>query len=345
MGFIFAARDVNPFSSLAHWLNPAPILHRDVQAVLPHVLAALNDIGTAGKLATVAPNLGRELAAPLSRALEYCDTLVAGVPGLIDIDHNAFAADPLVHALFASPADIDAMLGRSMDLRDFLAASPRADSEHLYSLLAMRRHEKTTMGIELDGTTLRADVPQHLLYFTDHTLVELGGDLDVTRAKLRLAAFDSLMACFADHVKAIYRERQLLSDDRALERAHLAVLRGKESGQEFVVHTRRIGELDRRLSAVADSLQPGVLIDALVHFLASPESSLRLEPVEVCVDRSGVIRTGSAAADGRADTIGFPELVARDRRRHVVVLARFRRDDALRAVAAIRDQQARFIVI
>lgn len=336
---------MNPFSSLVHWLNPAPVLHHQVQAVLPHVLATLNDIGTAGKLAAIAPNLSRDLAVPVSRALDYCDTLVAGVPGLIDIDRSAFAANPLVHALFASPADIDTMLGRSMDLRDFLASSPRADSEHLYSLLAMRRHEKATLGMELDGTTLRADVPQNLLYFTDHTLVELGGDLDVTRAKLRVAAFDSLMSCFADHVKAIYQERQLLCDDRAFERAHLAVLRGKESGQEFVVHTRRISELDQRLSALADSLQPGLLIDALIHFLASPESSLRLEPVEVCVDRSGVIRTGLAAADGRADAIGFPELVARDRRRHVVVLARFRRDDALRAVAAIRDQQARFIVI
>lgn len=336
---------MNPFSALVHWLKPPPGLRREAQAVLPRVLAMLNDLGTAGKLAAISPNSDRVLAAPVSRALDYCDALVAGVPGLIDIDHGAFAANPLVHALFATPSDIDAMLGRSMDLRDFLAASPSADQEHLYSLLAMRRHERTTMGIELVGTTLRSDVPQNLLYFTDHTLVELGSDLEATRAKLRLTTFDSLLACFADHVKAIYQERQFLRDDRAFERAHLAVLRGKEAGQEYVVHTRRIDELDRQLSAVADSLQPGALIDALARFLASPESSLRLEPVEVCVDRSGVIRTGTAAADGSADTIGFPELVARDRRRHVVVLARFRRDDALRAVAAAREQQARFILI
>ncbi len=333
------------FANLANLLKPAPALRHEVEAVLPHVIATLNDIGTAGKLAAIDSALTRELAAPVSRALDYCDALVAGVPGLIDIDRSAFAADPLVHALFASPADIDNMLGRSMHLRDFLAASPGADSEHLYSLLAMRRHEKATMGIELDGNTLRTDVPQNLLYFTDHTLVELGGDLGVTRAKLRLAAFDSLMACFADHVKAIYQERQSLRDDRAFESAHLAVMHGKESGQEYVVRTRKISELDGRLGALAKSLQPGPVIDALADFLARPESSLRLEPVEVCVDRSGVIRTGQAAADGHADTIGFPELVARDRRRHVVVLARFRREDAQRAVAAIRDQQARFIVI
>lgn len=72
---------------------------------------------------------------------------------------------------------------------------------------------------------------------------------------------------------------------------------------------------------------------------------MRLEPIEVCVDRSGIIRDGKAAAEGRADTIGFPELTARAQRRHVVVLARIRREDAERAVAAIRNQQSRFVVI
>lgn len=337
------------FFDLARLFKPSPPVRDEVQAVLPHVVATLNDIGAAGKMAAIDPSLVRELTVPVSRALDYCDSLVAGVPGLIDIDRHAFAADPLVHALFASASDIDAMLGRSMHLRDFLAAAPPTDGEHLYSLLAMRRHEKPTLGLELAGGTLRTDVPQNLLYFTDHTLLELGGDIGATRTKLRVAAFDSLMACFADHVKAIYQERQALRDDRAQENAHLAahlaVLRGQESGQEHVVRTRRIAELDERLSALANSLQAGPLIAALADFLIRPESSLRLEPVEIRVDRNGVIRTGQDAENGQADTIGFPELVARDRRRHVVVLARFRREDAQRAVATIRDQQARFIVI
>ncbi|MRR17864.1 MAG: hypothetical protein EG826_15560 [Deltaproteobacteria bacterium] len=264
---------------------------------------------------------------------------------MVDIDRSAFASNPLVHALFASPADIDLMLGRSMHLRDYLASAPALSGDYLYSLLAMRRCEKATFGMELEGDALRADVPQNLLYFTDHTLVELGDDLDTTRAKLCLDAFDSLMTSFADHFKAIFDEQQSLKNHRAFESAHMAVMRGKTGGPEFVVRTRKVSELDERLRAVAELLQPGPMLDALANFLAHPESSLRLEPVEVCVDRSGVILTGDAAAARSANIIGFPELVARDRRRHVVVLSRFLRQDAQRAVEEIRDQQARFLVI
>lgn len=336
---------MNLLAAFAKVFKSAPAERSDVQAALSHVAITLRELGTAGKMAVADPAFVHKLTGPVSITLDYCDALVAGVPGLVDIDRSSFASDPLVHALFASPADIDLMLGRSMHLRDYLASTAAGSGNYLYSLLAMRRREKSTLGIELDGDTLRADVPQSLLYFTDHTLVDLGDDLDVTRAKLRLDAFDSLMTSFADHFKAIFNEQQALRNNRAFENAHLAVLRGKESGQEYVVHTRQVTELDDRLRAVAEILQPGPMLDALANFLSSPESSLRLEPVEVCVDRSGVILTGEAAARGSADTIGFPELVARDRRRHVVVLSRFLRQDAQRAVEAIRDQQARFVVI
>ena len=330
-------------SSLGQWLRPAPPVAGPVQDALHRAAAALG-----GQMQNDA-QFQRRLQRPVAHALDYCDSLADAVPGTIDIDRSAFASNPLVHALFASPGDIDTMLGRSLDLRNYLEHSPSGSDnksgEHLYSMLAMRRKEKPTMGMELDGNTLRSDVPQTLLYFADHTLVDLASSLEATRAQLRLAAFDSLMACFTGHLESVRTERKRLRDHRAMESAHLTMVRGNASGQDIAVHTRQITELDARLQSVAESLQPGPVVDALAEFLASPETSLRLEPIEVCVDRSGVIRDGKAAAEGKADTIGFPELIARDQRRHVVVLARIRREDAERAVAAIRDQQARFIVI
>ena len=328
-------------SSFAQWLRPAPPVSGPVHDALQRAARAL------GAQMAQEPSFQRRLQQSVSHALDYCDSLAAAVPGTIDIDRSAFANNPLVHAIFASPGDIDTMLGRSLDLRDYLDRSPagNGNGEHLYSLLAMRRKEKPTMGMELEGNTLRSDVPQTLLYFADHTLVDLAPSLDATRGQLRLAAFDRLMACFTGHLESVRAERKRLRDHRAMESAHLTMVRGSSSGQDITVHTRQIAELDARLQSVAESLQPGPIIDALAEFLAAPETSLRLEPIEVSVDRSGVIRDGKAAAEGRADTIGFPELIARDQRRHVVVLARIRREDAERAVAAIRDQQSRFVVI
>jgi hypothetical protein len=71
--------------------------------------------------AQMAPNFEKKLAFPLQHALGYCDGLVAALPGPIEINRQAFANDPLVHALFATAEDIDQMLGRSQAVRDFLA--------------------------------------------------------------------------------------------------------------------------------------------------------------------------------------------------------------------------------
>jgi hypothetical protein len=41
---------------------------------------------------------------------------------------SAFAADPVVHALFAPPDDIADMLGKSRELREFLAEPANAQA-------------------------------------------------------------------------------------------------------------------------------------------------------------------------------------------------------------------------
>ena len=324
---------------LTGWAQAAPPPHPATVQAFQRITAMLG------------PALGdpavrhKRLQRPLQHALDYCGELALQVPGVLDIAHRSFAADPLVHALFASADDIDTMLARSLQLREHLDATRFSDAEHVHALLAMRRHEKAVLGMEIMGDTVRTDVPQTLLYFADHTLAAVAEEPEQTRDNLRLTAFDSLITSFANHLDAIRQEKQQVNDDRAMARSHLAVMRNRASGAEMAVHTRRIEELDERLRHIADSLQPTPVLDALADFLATPELSLRLEPVEVCVDRNGVIRNGPEAANGHADALGFPELVTRDRRRHVVMLARFRRDDAREALAKLQEQQARFVVI
>jgi len=50
-------------------------------------------------------------------------------------------------------------------------------------------------------------------------------------------------------------------------------------------------------------------------------------------------------ADANVSTLGFPEIRGRDKRIYMVVLARIQRADAEAAVALVRDQQYRFMVI
>ncbi len=325
-------------SALGEFLKPAPPLD-------PAASKALERVGElVSPLLRVSPGFERKLLGPITHALGYCDSLVDALPGPIDINRKAFSTDPLVHALFASADDIDQMLGRSQAVRDYLADPAGLESEHFYGLFAARRQQKRQLGIARQGDLIQNDVPQLVLYFSDHTLIEPRCDAALTRRQLRLTALDSLLQTFHEHVEALRCEREGLRADLSVERAHLTILRGKTPGLEYEVRTRHLAELDTRLRETAASLMPEQLTQALGDFLSSPELSLHLAPVSITVDRLGIV--SDAPANGNdLNTLNFPELSSRDKRHYLVMLARISRDEALAAVEAVRDQQHRFLLI
>lgn len=326
------------FSTVADFLKPAPPISPAVGKALERVSELVNP------LLKSASSFENKLSGPLEYALGYCDGLIGGLPGPIEVNRKAFSNDPLVHALFATASDIDQMLGRSQAVRDYLADPACWESEHFYALFAARRQQKKQMGMSVQGDVVQTDVPQLVLYFSDQTLIQPSCSLENTLQLLRTTALDSLLTAFHDHVEALRAEREGLRADLSIERAHLTTLRGKTAGQEFQVHTRHLGELDSRLRVSAESLMPDQLVDALAEFLHAPESSLALSPVKITVDRLGVV-SDNASDDANVHTLDFPELSARDKRHYLVMLARISRDEALEAVEAVRDQQHRFMLI
>jgi hypothetical protein len=100
------------------------------------------------------------------------------------------------------------------------------------------------------------DVPQLVVYFSSHTLVEPSCDLATTRRNLRCKALESLLQTFHEHVESLRSEREGLRADAALARGHLTVLRGTSPGPEYQTHTRQLAELDARLRETAASLMP-----------------------------------------------------------------------------------------
>ena len=329
---------MNLFSALADFLKPSP----PIDPVLGKALDKVAEL--VDPLLRMAPDFEKQLAFPLQHALGYCDGLLASLPGPIDINRQAFANDPLVHALFASAEDIDQMLGRSQAVRDFLAEPGNCECDHFYALFAARRQQKKQLGMEQRGEIIQNDVPQLVLYFSGQILVEPSCQLETTCEKLRCRGLESLLQTFHDHVASLRLERQGLRSDVSIQQAHLAVLSGTTPGQEYVVGSRHLAELDARLHQSSESLMPAQLLEALAEFLAAPEPALRLSPVRITVDRLGIVRD-QASDDVNSNTLNFPELTARDQRQHLIMLARINRDEALEAVEMVRDQQHRFMLI
>jgi hypothetical protein len=310
------------------WLKPSPRIDAATLALVARATAAVDP------LLKSLPGHERTLAPAVRRAFDYCRELAQAIPGPIPITRAAFASEPLVHALFGSADDIEAMLGRSQCVRTQLLDPARLADGQCCALLGMRRREKTGFGARLTGEVLRVDEPQKVLYFTDHTLAEPSPDLATAYQRLAERMFDGLLKGFGDHVNEVRAERKQLRNEEAMAQVFAA---------EPAAHTRRLTELRDRLRAAADALQPPRLIETLADYLGNPQASLRLDSIKLAVDRGGVI-VNAGDTDVPADTLRFVELTTRDQRRWVVLIAHIDPAEARTAVARLQEAQRHIVI-
>lgn len=325
-------------SAIAHLIKPAPPPDPEVAAALDRVIAMVDP------LVRAAPRLEKQLLGGVEHALAYCAGLVDALPGPLEINRQAFASNPLVHALFATAADIDVMLGHSTAIRDYLGRPECWQSELFCAMLAARRWQKKQFGFAQSGNVIRSDVPQEVLYFSDQTLIEPHCDPQHTRERLRVRALESLLRAFNEHVHALRHERDEVRGDLKLEYAQVIPPNLADDAEPKLAHTRHIAQLDSRLREIGDAMLPEHLAAALADFLHQPEYALSLRPISLCVDRLGIVQTpGSAEADG--NLINFPELSTRDRRLHIATLVVVSRADAQAAVERANLQKQRYIIV
>jgi len=297
--------------------------------------AIARGVDIADPLMRTVPRYEQKLATTAREALNYCFKLAADIPGPIDINGRVFSENPLVHAFFSGPEQIREMLGRSQAVRDFVVDASAPHAEEFFGLLGMRLHERKVMGTGLHGDRVRREVPQTLLYFSDHTLLELSAELAQTRQRIGELGFDSLAISFAGKVQQLRQERQEVHTQWEFARA----TRGDPEER-----AQALRELELRLSEANQRLMPEQVLKAYLAWMASPASILRLDPVTVTVDRLGVLVNPAEELASKGDTISFPELVARDRRRWILVLVRIRRDEVLQALESVL-QPTRYLLI
>jgi hypothetical protein len=313
-----------------NWLKPAPPLDAATQALIGRAVAMVDPM-----MKQVGGH-ERKLAPTVRTAYDYCERLALAIPGPFPISRAAFASDPLVHALFGSADDVEAMLATSKCVRDYLDEQTGIPPDHCCALLGMRPKITAGFGARLAGEVILRDEPQKTLTFADHTLAEPSPDLDAVHLRLAGTMFDGLIKGFIAHVDEVREERQELRDAQAMERAQLRAA-GPES------HTRRLGELQERLRLTGDTLQPERLIETLAAYLADPAASLHIEPLRYWVNRFGIL-VEDESERSRADALRFVELTTRDLRRWVVMIVKFDRTEA-RAIIERFEERRRYIVI
>lgn len=248
---------------------------------------------------------------PVAHALIYAQALAEKVPGPIPITTEAYASNPLVHALFAVQGDLHRAIAASRAMQLFQRDYPAANE--VYAMLCMRRQTKKLFGMEMQGDILRRDVRQEAVFFTDFTIAEPG--LTETEARERIARgfFESLVVHVVNRIEERKLERAALEQTRDELMARLRTASLDQRAQ----YEAELYEVLNRLGAAVASLELshyGKDFDAVMF---QPDKHLYLERTEINLDSMGIVRGPDASG---SEEIDFCDLIGRDRRRWTVIM-------------------------
>ena len=253
---------------------------------------------------------------PVMTALEYAHSLAHSVPGPVAVNLESYAKDAYVHAIFPSMDFVSEAFRTSRAMQDYLREHPSTDEA--YALMGMRRWEKTMMGMELSGQVIQRDVPQQVVYFTSHTIVDPAPSEQLARDRVALGFFNNLVGKVAKRVALRKQEKQsqLQELDLLKARLHTANAETRPALEK---------ELARMLSSIqvtTHSLDLHNYLDDFKAVLLNPEQHLRLNQCPMILDSMGIRRDSDEMTPG--EPILFNDLIGFDRRDWTVTIVHCR---------------------
>ena len=273
----------NKLSGLVRGTGSPSLNHRFVEKVV----AAL------GESISEANNFEQILAQALHSAELYYHQQILAIPGPFEVSANDAGDSSFSRRVFPLREDVQAALGRSIEIRDFLPALAKDGKLDFFGLLGVR--EKAA----------NENAPS--LQFGDHTIRSIGHTEEYCRESLRNSCLHRLLGQFREHVETLRNRGRLPKTEWNLENRMDSSAVSEGQAPEFVI---------------ADQvLQPDNLLRGLVAWLETPEKHLRIEPCNIVL------------ADQGEDRIELPIMRCADRRHWVVSLVKIPVLDALDALA------------
>jgi hypothetical protein len=286
------------------------IRNRDKQA------AAQDGVDAAiERLLAVHPQLrlarhGRKRLVPaVATSFAHVRALVDAVPAAREASAAAWDGDPYIHAWFAGPDDVALRISRSADLRAFFAAND--DAPEAYAVLGMALTERHVLGARMEGETMRRDVPQTTLSFSDHQVRICGRSDAELREKIVRRLLDELALAGLARGAVDKSRRAVLERERALLKTRLQLLERQGQGIGSVIGgdvASEPGELARLHAQVEENARDlagiGLREDALERELehvravfAQPGRHLSVSTRRVILDRMNVVIEPGTQAD------------------------------------------------
>ncbi len=284
-----------------------------------------------------------KLAPAVGTALRYVVGLVDSVPAARDANAAAWSADPYIHAYFVAPEDVAAVISRSRDLRAYFESN--ADAPEAFAVLGMEMTERHILGVGLEGDTLRRDVPQTTVSFSDHQVRMCGRTDADLRNEIVQRLLDQLALEGLARIAADKSRREMLQRERALLKTRLQLLERQGNGIRAVLGSEaqagpdemarleaQIEENDHDLSSLVlkeDALDRA--LDHLCEVYAQPAPHFYLSTRRLRLDRMNVVLEDGNAQAGADLEIHLARIPTTPPRTRAFSLLRFARSDLLPA--------------
>jgi hypothetical protein len=168
------------------------------------------------------------LAPAIRATLSYARDLVSALPAPRDATPAAWAADPLIRALFATPDDIGHVFGKSHELRAWF--DDHFTATHVYAVLGSQLMERSVLRSAHENGVMRSDVPRTAVSFEDRR-IRLFGDADASlRREIVHRLVEQLALEAISRIEATQTRRGELEEERALLRARMQMLDRRGAG-------------------------------------------------------------------------------------------------------------------
>ena len=291
--------------------------------VTESVSAAIDRVVALHPQLRLARRYQKRLAPAVAISFAYVRGLVDAVPAPREASAAAWASDPYIHAYFAAPDDVAALMSRSPDLRAYFA--DHGDAAEAYAVLGMELVERHILGVRLEGETVRRDVPQKTVSFSDHQVKSCGRtDAELRSAIVRLL-LDQLALVGLARATEDKSRRVALVRERALLKTRLQLLERQGKGIGSLIGgdiATELGELARLQAQVEENAREqaglGLPEDALERELehvravfAQPRRHLSVSTRRLTLDRMNVVREPDGIAPATQDGIDLEFRIAR----------------------------------
>lgn len=300
------------------------------------------------------PACGKRLAPAIETTIKFLRAQIAALPAVHTLSSKAWPDDPVLRAFFVAPADIDAVLGGSDNLRALFDENPELDEA--CAVLGMAFKLQPVFGMALHGDKVQRDVAQTSASFSDHQARLCDRDELRLRRVIGVEVFEYLLSQAMSEIGEDRVERQDLQTSRSLMRTRLRLLQQHGPGLGSMLgeapaaqgeQARLAAELlenERQLDALGggDSVLEAEL-ECLVDVLGNPQRYLHFDSQHLRLNRMNLVLDESSTEAGADIDFAVAELTGSMPMSRAFILARVARAELPPAKKMNFDDASRYL--